>query len=84
MGMGARRTLTISLPPALARQVDRVARTEGRSRSALFREAFRQYVRRLEGWERIFAASGEAGRRGSGGEADVARVVTEHRRSRAR
>jgi metal-responsive CopG/Arc/MetJ family transcriptional regulator len=32
---------------ALARQVDRVARSEGRSRSELLREAFQQYVGRL-------------------------------------
>src|SRR5487761_1388825 len=36
-------TLTISLPPELAGEVDRLARQEGRTRSELFREAFRQY-----------------------------------------
>jgi len=61
-----------------------VARAEGRSRSELLREAFRQYVGRLERWERIFAASSEAGRRSGVKDADVARVVKEHRRSKAR
>ena len=82
--MASPRTVTISLPPALARQVDRVARAEGRSRSELLREAFRQYIGRLERWERIFAASSEAGRRSGLKDADVARVVKEHRRSKAR
>lgn len=81
--MATPRKLTISLPPVVARQLDRVARAEGRSRSDLLREAFRQYVGRLERWERIFAAGSEAGRRSGVKEADVARVVKEHRRLKA-
>ncbi len=78
------RTVTISLPPRLAREVDRVARAERRSRSELLREAFRQYVARLERWERIFAVGAETARRGRVTEADVIRAVEERRRARTR
>lgn len=82
--MAATRTVTISLPPALAREVDRVARAERRSRSELLREAFRQYVARLERWERIFAAGARTARRTRASEADVLRAVEERRSRRAR
>lgn len=35
------RTITISVPPDLARDIDRQAEAEGRSRSELYREAAR-------------------------------------------
>ncbi len=82
--MGGPRTLTISLPPQLAREVDRVARAERRSRSELLREAFRQYVARLKRWERIFAAGRDAARRARMSEADVLSAVKERRRARTR
>ena len=82
--MAAPRTVTISLPPALAREVDRVARAERRSRSELLREAFRQYVARLERWEHIFAAGAQAARRTRASEANVLRAVEERRSRRAR
>jgi CopG family transcriptional regulator/antitoxin EndoAI len=46
-------TFTISLPPDLAAEVDRLAAEEHRSRSELFREAFRRYVNSRQRWERI-------------------------------
>lgn len=36
-------TMTISLPPAMARQMDRVQKEEHRTRSELLREAWRHY-----------------------------------------
>ena len=36
-------TLTISLPPAMAQQMQRVQKEENRTRSELLREAWRQY-----------------------------------------
>lgn len=82
--MAGPRTVTISLPPALAREVDRVARAEHRSRSELMREAFRQYVARAERWAHIFTAGTQAARRSRVTEDDVARIVKERRRTRAR
>lgn len=51
--MRSSRTFTISLPPDLAAEVDRLAAEEHRSRSELFREAFRRYVNNQRRWERI-------------------------------
>jgi predicted transcriptional regulator len=39
------RVFTISFPPELAKQVDRIAKEESRNVSELFREAFRSYSR---------------------------------------
>lgn len=79
------RTVTISLPPELAAQVDAAAEAEGRTRSELFREAARQYLRRQERWDRIFAY-GElaAARVGVDSDEQVAAAVGEQRRGRRR
>ncbi|MGH2758241.1 MAG: CopG family ribbon-helix-helix protein [Actinomycetota bacterium] len=76
--------MTISLPPRLAREVDRKARVEGRSRSELVREALRQYLNRQERWEQIFAYSRKAAATADVTVRDVARIVKERRRTRAR
>jgi CopG family transcriptional regulator/antitoxin EndoAI len=36
-------TMTISLPPAMAKELERVRKAENRTRSELMREALRQY-----------------------------------------
>ena len=54
------RTFTISLPPELAAEVDRLAMEEHRSRSELFREAFRRYVNSQRRWERILQLGPQA------------------------
>ena len=41
--MRTRQTMTISLPPAMIRVVERVRKEESRTRSELIREALRQY-----------------------------------------
>jgi len=78
------RTVTIPLPPELARRAERAARSEGRSRSELFREALRQYLDRRDRWERIFTAGEQAVARLGITEEDVASAVRERRRGRAR
>lgn len=80
--MSEQRTVTISLPPELAARLDVVAEAEGRSRSELFREAARQYLRRHERWERIFAYGERAAERAGVADEDaVADAVTAHRRA---
>lgn len=76
--------MTISIPPTLARAVDRLARKEGRTRSELFREAFRQYATRMERWDKVFDLGRELARRGGLTEPDVVLAVKEERRARAR
>jgi len=78
------RTVTISLPPELARRAERAARAEGRTRSELYREALRQYLDRRDRWDRVLAAGEEAARRLGIREEDAAAAVREARRGRPR
>jgi CopG family transcriptional regulator / antitoxin EndoAI len=79
--MRTTRILSLSLPPDLLREAERVAKQEGRTKSELFREALRRYVdeRRWRGLQRYGAR-----RAHSLGmtEADVERLVQEFRRRR--
>jgi CopG family transcriptional regulator/antitoxin EndoAI len=43
--MRTSKVLSLSLPPELFRAAQRTARREGRTRSELFREALRRYIR---------------------------------------
>ena len=79
--MSSQRTVTISLPPELAKRVDQAAGKEGRSRSELFREALRQYLERQDRWERIFALGEGAARRTGLDETAVLRAVKAGRRA---
>ena len=78
--MATPRTFTISLPPKLARQVDKQAAAEGRTRSELFREAVRQYIERRDRWRGIFEYGEKVARQRGVAEADVERAVAEERR----
>lgn len=49
-------TVNISFQGALLRDIDRLARDEARSRSELLREAAREYIRRRDRWDGIFAS----------------------------
>lgn len=46
------RTITISLPPEMAAQVEEIMREEGRTKSELLREALRRYIEERE-WKRL-------------------------------
>ena len=56
-------TVTVSLPPAMAKQVEKVMKIEQRTRSELVREALRIYLSTLPG-ERPTPAEAQAYRRG--------------------
>ena len=79
--MRTTRILSLSLPPDLLREAERIAKQEGRTKSELFREALRRYVdeRRWRGLQRYGA--GRTQRLGMT-EADVARAIQEVRRRR--
>ena len=79
--MRTTRILSLSLPPELLREVERVAKQEGRTKSELFREALRRYVeeRRWRGLQRYGASRA---RRLGLNQADVERAVQEFRRGR--
>ena len=79
--MRTTKILSLSLPPDLLREAERVAKQEGRTKSELFREALRRYVeeRRWRGLQRYGAARA---RRLGLTEVDVDRLVEEHRTKR--
>lgn len=69
--------VTISLPPEIADEIDRLAAEESRTRSELVREAFRQYVT-YGRWRRIRRWGDETAREfGIRTEADVDRILHE-------
>ncbi len=76
------RTVTISVPPDLARAVDEQAEAEGRTRSELYREAVRQYLRRRDRWDQIFAYGREVAQRTGVTEDEVVEAVLERRGER--
>ena len=77
---GTTRTFTVSFPPQLAEQVERLAARESRTTSELLREAFRTYraarIRQL--FADSLAEARELGHNGYGPE-DVERLVDEDR-----
>ncbi|MGD0798322.1 MAG: ribbon-helix-helix domain-containing protein [Acidobacteriaceae bacterium] len=77
------RTFTISFPPDLAEQVERLAAKESRTTSELFREAFRAYrAQRISAlFEDSLAEARDAGSQGYGPE-DIERLVDEDRAER--
>jgi hypothetical protein len=77
---GTTRTFTVSFPPKLAEQVERMASDESRTTSELFREAFRAYrAERIKAlFEESLAEARAAGNNGYGPE-DVERLVDEDR-----
>jgi CopG family transcriptional regulator/antitoxin EndoAI len=77
--MRTTRILSLSLPPELVAEAERVAKREGRTRSELFREALRRYVQEQR-WQRLQRYGGSRARRQGLTEADVARLVEAYRR----
>lgn len=77
-------TMTISLPPELASEVDRLAKEEGRTRSELLREAFRQYAERRRRWDQLFAYGGAQASAHGLSERAVTAAVKRRRRSHGR
>jgi metal-responsive CopG/Arc/MetJ family transcriptional regulator len=78
----SRKTVTVSLPPELARRVDRVAKAEGRTRSELFRQALQQYIAVSERWERIFEYGEDAAKRTGATDESILRAVEAKRHRR--
>lgn len=79
--MRTTKIVSLSLPPAMLREAERVAKKEGRTKSELFREALRRYLQ--EEKLRELQRYGERQSRSLGLQpADVERLVEEYRASR--
>lgn len=76
-------TITFSLPPDMAKQVEKVMQTEGRTRSELIREALRRYLQERE-WRDIFRYGEQKARELGLTPDDVERLVDEYRAEKAR
>jgi len=77
-------TVNISFQGSLLADIDKVAKTESRSRSELLREAVRLYIDRKRRWERIFAHGRTVATRASLTESDIAAEINYCRRQKAR
>ncbi len=77
------RTITFSLPPEMAAQIDEVMRLEGRTKSELLREALRRYMEDREWKQLLRYGERQAVQRGLTPE-DVERLVEEYRSETAR
>jgi CopG family transcriptional regulator / antitoxin EndoAI len=76
-------TVNIAFQDGLLKDIDRVARSEARSRSEFLREAARAYLQRRERWSDLFALGQDIAQRGKLQPIDVDREITAHRRRKA-
>lgn len=76
------KTLTVSLPPQLYDEVEKIAEQENKTKSELFRDMLRVYEDYLDErrWQRLRRAGRESAQmRGIESEADIERLVHEAR-----
>lgn len=70
---------TLSLPPKMVSQIEKLAKNEGMTKSELFREAVRQYIRRKR-WEKIREYGAQkAAELGIKNGKDIERLIDEYR-----
>ena len=73
------KALTLLLPSEMAEQIKKFAKAEGMTRSELFREALREYMRRRK-WEKIREyGTRKANELELRGEDDVEKLIDEYR-----
>ena len=76
--MRTTKILSVSLPPALLKAAERAAKKEGRTKSELFREALRLYLRQMK-WAELRRYGAARARDLGIRESDVDRLVQEYR-----
>jgi len=69
---------TLSLPPEMVKQIEKLAKEEGMTKSELFREAARQYIKRKR-WEKIREYGARKAAELGIKEEDVERLIDEYR-----
>ena len=78
------KTVNISFQDSLLSEMDRVARSESRSRSELVREAVRMYIERRDRWNSIFALTKNRIAKTKVAENDVLEEIQAYRKQRRR
>ncbi len=77
--MRTSKVISITLPPAMLAEAERLAKNEHRTMSELIREALRRYQRERE-WDAINAYGRSKAKALGITEGDVASIVKEHRK----
>lgn len=79
--MRTSKILSLSLPPELLREAERVAKKEGRTKSELFREALRRYIQEQR-WVELRRYGVQQVRKLGLRETEVERVIEAYRKGR--
>ena len=75
------KTTTISLPPKVYSEMDRLARVKGMTRSELLRDALRRYQKEEEDWRELVSyGRGKAAQMGIRTAEDVERLIDDSRK----
>ena len=74
---------TISLPPEIVKQIEKIIKEEGMTKSELFREALREYIRKRR-WEKIREYGARKAAELGVKEEDVERLIDEDRHKKKR
>jgi metal-responsive CopG/Arc/MetJ family transcriptional regulator len=77
-------TVNISFDKNLLKEIDKIAKSEYRSRSELIREAARLYIERKEKWKNIFDSFDKITENQNLTEADVLDEIKEYRKTKIR
>jgi len=77
-------TVNISFDKNLLKEIDKIAKSEYRSRSELIREAARLYIERKEKWKNIFDSFDKIIENQSLTEADVLNEIKGYRKTKVR
>ena len=79
--MRTTKILSLSLPPELLREAERVAKNEGRTKSELFREALRRYIQERR-WAELRQYGAQRVRKLGMRETEVGRAIDAYRKGR--
>ena len=74
---------TISLPPEMVKQIEKIIKEDGMTKSELFREALREYIRKRR-WEKIREYGARKAAELGVKEEDIERIIDEYRRKKKR
>lgn len=79
--MRTSKILSLSLPPELLREAERLAKKEGRTKSELFREALRRYIQEQR-WAELRRYGAQQVQKLGITEPEVERSIAAYRKSR--
>lgn len=77
--MRTTKILSLSLPPELLREAERIAKKEGRTKSELFREALRRYIQDKK-WRKLQEYGMRQAQKLGIKETEVERLIDEYRK----